>query len=78
MLMTVVPPVSGIVTLNAPELPAVVERVSEVWSSLLTALIGDRVAGHRGAGDLRPSSLAAVRSAGAVTLSVVVPWRLRT
>ena len=25
-------------TLNAPVLPAVVERVSELWSSLLTAL----------------------------------------
>ena len=38
MLSTVVPPVSGIGMLNAPLAGTVAVRVSEVWSSWLTAL----------------------------------------
>ena len=38
MLSTVVPPVSGIGTLKAPLLGTVAVRVSDVWSSWLTAL----------------------------------------
>ena len=72
MLSTVVPPVSGTSTLNAPSAPAVVERVSELWSSWLTALTTTVLPGA-----LVPvtwtDSAAGVRSVGAVTVSGVVP-----
>ena len=72
MLSTVVPPVSGIGMLNAPLAGTVTVRVSDVWSSWLTALTVTVLPGV-----LVPTTVvepvAAERSAGAVTVSAVVP-----
>ena len=72
MLSTVVPPVSGMVTLNAPLLPAVVARVSDVWSSPLTALTTIALPGVE-VPVTSTEPVAAELSAGAVTFSAVVP-----